>query len=146
MIKKCVGRGSRLGVNGWRVLGKSQQLDALLPLNSLTGYCSHLSKYNFRCLAHAVCSAMVGVYSHQECSPVRVPQPRRDRWNIHPGFDCGRREGIAQIMVGQQSDPEFLARPCEGFSRLTDAQNLGARVDGSGDIYPIHDSPGAVLF
>ena len=84
MMKKMRSVWLAFGSKRLASFGKSQDLGAFLPLDSLTRSCSHLSKYNFRCLAHAVCSSMVGVYSHQECSPVRVPQPRRDRWNIHP--------------------------------------------------------------
>lgn len=73
---------------------------------------------------------MVRIHPHQEGAPVRVTEPRCDGRNIYPGFDCGRREGIAQIMMCQPFDPCFLARSCEGLSCLANAENLAARVNG----------------
>lgn len=38
---------------------------------------------------------MVGIHPHEERTTIRVPDPRRDPRNIHPGLDGGRGEGIA---------------------------------------------------
>ncbi len=87
------------------------------------------SKNNLRRLAHAVRSAMVGIHPHEERAAVRVPEPCRDGRNIHPGFDGGRGEGIAQIMMREPFDAELFAGPGKGFSRLAHRQDLALGIN-----------------
>lgn len=88
------------------------------------------SSKNHLCrLADAVRSAMVSINSHEERTAVRVPEPRRDGRNIHPGFDGGGGEGIAKIMMRQQLDAELLAGPGEGLPGLSHGQDLAFGVN-----------------
>jgi hypothetical protein len=64
-------------------------------------------------------SPMVSVDPHEQRTAVCVPQPGRHGRNIYASLDCGRGEGITQIMMRQQPDAEFLA-PLEGsFSEFS---------------------------
>lgn len=57
------------------------------------------SNLHFRCLGHAMGRTVVGINPHEQCTAVRVPEPGRHGRNVHASLDCGRCEGVPQIMV-----------------------------------------------
>jgi len=54
---------------------------------------------------------MVGIHPREERAAVRVPEPRRDGRNIHPGLDGDGGDGIAKIMMRDELDAKLSAGP-----------------------------------
>ena len=78
-------------------------------------------KLDFSRLRHAVRAAMVCVNLHEQRAAIRVPKPCRHGRDIHAGLDCGRCEGVTQIVMRQTLHAEFLACPREGLPCLANA-------------------------
>ena len=53
--------------------------------------------------------AQVTINLHRQCAAVFVAEPAGNRWDIHAAFNASRREQMAQIMVCEAGNTQFLA-------------------------------------
>ena len=67
----------------------------------------------FYLLGHllAVFIAKVPVGFHGQRTAVFMPEPARDRWNVHARFNAAGRKQVAQVMVGNSLDTQNLRGP-----------------------------------
>ena len=56
-----------------------------------------------------VAVTQVAIKTHRQCAAVFVAEPAGNRWDVHAAFNAARREEMAQIMVREAGNTQFLA-------------------------------------
>ena len=77
-----------------------------------------ISKADFLRLILAVLVAQVAVGFHAQHAAVLMPQPARDRRNVHAGLDTARGKQMAQIVVRDAGDGQSSPESFRGWFQV----------------------------